>query len=554
MEKVWLKSYPEGVEPNIAENSLKPLNEIIQNSYDKYKDEDSFTCMGKTLTFSELENLSTQFASYLHDTLGLRKGDKIALMMPNILQYPVCLHAALRLGLVVVNVNPLYTPRELEHQLKDSEATAIVIVENFASTLSSVIHKTKVKHVVLTSLGDLLGFPKGMLLNFVVKYLKKMVPSYQLEGAVSFKDVLNSGSESFNKFPMVSLEDVAFLQYTGGTTGLSKGAVLTHKNIASNIAQAFSWLKGNIVEGNETIITPLPLYHIFSLTANCFVYMAIGAHNILITNPRDIPGLVKTLKKYPYTTITGVNTLFNALVNNEEFRKLDFSSLRIALGGGMAVQESVARTWHEVTGVPLIEAYGLTETSPAVCINPLDLKEYNGSIGVPLPSTMVSIRDSETEEELAMGEVGELCIKGPQVMQGYWKKEEETKEVFTKDGFLKTGDLARMDDKGFFKLVDRKKDMILVSGFNVYPNEIESVASSYDGVLECAAVGVPCAKSGEKVKLFVVPKNKGVTKEEIIAHCRKFLTSYKVPREVEFRTDLPKTNVGKILRRALKEA
>ena len=552
-DRVWLKSYPKGVSANISEACLKPLNKLIEDSYEKYSDEDCFTCMDKTLTFKETRRLSTKFASYLHTTLGLRKGDKIALMMPNVLQYPICLHAALRLGLVVVNVNPLYTPRELEHQLNDSEAVAIVIVENFVSTLSAVIHKTKVKDVVVTSLGDLLGFPKGLLVNFVVKYIKKMVPAYQLDSFTSFKKAMDQGDESFNNFPEVSIDEVAFLQYTGGTTGLSKGAVLTHKNIAANIAQAFSWLKGNIVEGNETIITPLPLYHIFSLMANCFIYMAIGANNVLITNPRDLPGFIKTLKKYKYTTITGVNTLFNALLNNEDFRKLDFSSLRLALGGGMAVQESVAKKWQEVTGVPLVEAYGLTETSPAACINPLDVKEYNGSIGVPLPSTVVSIRDPETEADMAVGEVGELCIYGPQVMKGYWNKEEETKKVFTKDGFLKTGDLAFMSEEGFFKIVDRKKDMILVSGFNVYPNEIENIASSYDGVLECAAVGVPCAKSGEKVKLFVVAKSDGLTPEGIIKHCRKSLTSYKIPREIEFRTELPKTNVGKILRRALKE-
>ncbi len=554
MEKLWLKSYPAGVPHNIAEKDLKPLGQIIVESYTKYSSEDAFTCMGTTLTFSELRDHSTRFASYLSDTLGMKKGDKIALMMPNILQYPICLHAALRLGLVVVNVNPLYTPRELEHQLRDSEAKAIVIVENFASTLAQVVSKTKVEHVILTSLGDMLSFPKNFLVNFVVKHIKRMVPKYELKSAKNFKEAIASGSSDFKAFPLVNLEDIAFLQYTGGTTGVSKGAILTHKNIASNIAQAFTWLSGNIVEGNETIITPLPLYHIFSLTANCFVYMAIGAHNILIPNPKDIKGFVKTIKAYKYTTITGVNTLFNALLNNEEFCKSDFSSLRLALGGGMAVQEGVAIRWHKVTGIPLIEAYGLTETSPAACINPLDLKEYNGSIGIPLPSTVVSIRDSETEEELEKGEVGELCIKGPQVMQGYWNNPEETKKVFTKDGFLKTGDLARMDDKGFFKIVDRKKDMIIVSGFNVYPNEIENVASSHEGILECAAIGVPCEKSGEKVKLFVVAKNPDLTKEAIIQYCRKSLTSYKVPREVEFRSELPKTNVGKILRRALKES
>lgn len=553
MERVWLKSYPKGVSHNISESSLKPLDQIIEESYEKYSAEDCFTCMGKTLSFSEVKDLSNQFADYLHNTLRLQKGDKIALMMPNILQYPICLHAALRLGLVVVNVNPLYTPRELEHQLNDSGATTIVIVENFASTLSAVIDKTQIKNVVVTSLGDMLGFPKGNLVNFVVKYIKKMVPAYKLESFRTFKDALGMGQKSFDKFCVVSLDDVAFLQYTGGTTGVSKGAVLTHKNIAANIAQAFSWLQGNIVEGNETIITPLPLYHIFSLTANCFIYMAIGAHNILITNPRDIPGFVKTLSQYKYTTITGVNTLYNALLNNEDFLKLDFSSLRISLGGGMAVQESVAKRWHEVTGVPLVEAYGLTETSPAACINPLDIKEYNGSIGVPLPSTVVAIRDSDTNEDLELGKVGELCIKGPQVMRGYWNNAKETASVFTKDGFLKTGDLACMDEKGFFKIVDRKKDMILVSGFNVFPNEIESVASTHEEILECAAVGVPCEKSGEKVKLFVVRKKESLTEEEIITHCRKSLTSYKIPREIEFKDELPKTNVGKILRRALKE-
>ena len=553
MDKPWLDSYPEGVPHNISESSLKPLSQVMEECYQKYKDKPSFTCMGKSLSFSEMKSLSNQLADYFSRSLGLVKGDKVALMMPNTLQYPICLQAAIRLGLVVVNVNPLYTPRELEHQLNDSGATTIVILENFASTLEAVLKKTKVKNIIVTSLGDMLGTLKGSLVNFVVRYIKKMVPSYSLPGSCSFKKALALGKSNFNKFPLISLNDIAFLQYTGGTTGFSKGAILTHRNISSNMAQAFVWLKGSIKEGEEIIITALPLYHIFSLTANCLTYMGVGANNILITNPRDIPGFIKTLSKYKYTTITGVNTLFNALLNHEKFAKLDFSSLRIALGGGMAVQEAVAKKWKEVTGVPLLEAYGLTETSPAVCINPLSTKDYNGSIGIPLSSTMVSIRDVKTNAIKDPGQEGEICIKGPQVMSGYWKNDKETKNVFTEDGYFKSGDIGVMDKNGYFRIVDRKKDMILVSGFNVYPNEIEAVVSTHLGVLECAAVGVSCGRSGEKVKLFVVKKDPDLTVDEIKDHCRKSLTAYKVPKEIEFRDELPKTNVGKILRRALRE-
>lgn len=553
MERIWHKSYQPGIPTMIDVNQYTSIVDVLEQSFTRFKDLPSFTCMGKTLTYQEIEKQSADFASYLQNTLKLQKGDRVAIMMPNILQYPVALFGVLRAGLICVNVNPLYTPRELEHQLKDSGAKAIVILANFAKTLEQVIDKTPVKHVVVTEIGDMLGFPKSILINFVVKKIKKMVPAFELKGAVKFSEAMNKGKESPYSKPRITNSDVAFLQYTGGTTGVSKGAVLTHGNIVANVLQAKYWICGHLKEGQEIIVTPLPLYHIFSLTANCFIFSSVGALNVLITNPRDIPGFVKELKKWKFTALTGVNTLFNGLLNNEEFRKLDFSYLKVALGGGMAVQKAVADRWKEVTKVPLIEAYGLTETSPAACINPMNIKDYNGFIGIPIPSTDVEIKDDDNKT-LPIGEVGEVCIKGPQVMQGYWNRPDETAKVMTKDGWFKTGDVGYMNEQGFIKLVDRKKDMILVSGFNVYPNEIEDVVATHPKVMESAAVGIPDPVCGETIKLFVVKKDTSLTEAEVIEHCKKGLTGYKVPKKIEFRTELPKTNVGKILRRELRDS
>lgn len=551
MSHVWYESYQKGVPHTINEQEYKNIPDILEQSFANFGDKPAFHCMGKTLTFSEIDFLSKKFASYLQNDLGLTQGSRVALMMPNVLQYPIALFGALRAGMIAVNVNPLYTERELEHQLKDSGAEAIIIFENSAQILQKVLSKTKIKHVITTGIGDLLGFPKSLIVNFVIKHVKKMVPAWSLPGNIKFNNALAMGNaEKFSK-PNIELKDVAFLQYTGGTTGLSKGAVLTHANIVANMVQARAWIKDEIIPGEEIIITPLPLYHIFSLTANCFIFSSVGALNVLITNPRDIPGFVKELSKWKFSAFTGVNTLFNVLVNNPEFQKLDFSNLKVTLGGGMAVQGAVAEKWKEVTGKPLIEAYGLTETSPAACINPLDIPAYNGMIGIPIPSTEVKIIDDE-ENDVPMGERGEIAIKGPQVMEGYWNKPEETAKVMTKDGFFKTGDVGTMDEKGYFKIVDRKKDMILVSGFNVYPNEIEDVIVSHPKVLEAAAIGIPNEKSGEVVKLFIVKKDTSLTESDVIAFCKQELTGYKVPKSVEFRDDLPKSNVGKILRKDLR--
>ena len=460
---------------------------------------------------------------------------------------------ALRAGYTVVNCNPLYTARELEHQLTDSGAEAIVVVENFAHVVQAVIGRTPLKHVIVTGLGDMLGLPKRLLVNAVVKHVKKMVPAWHIPQAVAFRTTLAQGAATLFQPVAVGHADIAFLQYTGGTTGVSKGAMLTHGNIIANLQQAHAWIRSAVGEGRETIVTALPLYHIFALTANCLTFIKVGATNLLITNPRDIPGFVKELGKYPFSIITGVNTLFNALLNNADFAKLDFSNLRLTLGGGMAVQKSVADKWKQVTGTTLIEAYGLTETSPAATINPLDLQEYNGASGLPISSTEVAIRD-ENGSDVALGTAGELCVRGPQVMKGYWNRPEDTAQVIMADGFLRTGDVAVLDEQGFVRIVDRKKDMILVSGFNVYPNEVEAVIAMHPGVLEVAAVGVPDEHSGEAVKIFVVRKDPQLSSDALIAHCRENLTGYKVPRHVEFRNDLPKTNVGKILRRALREA
>jgi len=472
-------------------------------------------------------------------------------MMPNLLQNPVSIFGALRAGLTVVNTNPLYTARELRHQLKDSGTKAIIVVENFACTVQEVVSDTHVEHIIVTKMGDMLDFPKSLLINLVVKYVKKMVPRFSLPNAISFKTILSEGSKQDLTTIPLAHDDIAFLQYTGGTTGVAKGAMLTHKNMLANMLQASEWIKNEVVPGKETIITALPLYHIFSLTANCMVFMEAGAENVLITNPRDFKGFVKELNNTPFTAITGVNTLFNALINTPGFHDIDFSQLKISLGGGMSVQPAIAAQWKQITGCTLVEAFGLTETSPAVCINPLDLNAYNGSIGLPISSTFCKLIDSEGKE-INSNEAGELCVKGPQVMQGYWNLPEETANAFTKDGWLKTGDIAKMDGAGYFYIVDRIKDMILVSGFNVYPNEIENVIVEHEGVLECGVIGVTDKKQGEAVKAFVVKKDMSLTEAELLEHCKKNLAAYKVPNKIVFIQELPKTNVGKVLRRELK--
>jgi long-chain acyl-CoA synthetase len=552
MDKIWLKSYPPGVPADIDISGFNSLGDVFARSVRLYGSRTAYACMDKGITYDELDRLTGQFAGFLQGELGLPKGARVAIMMPNVLQYPIAAFAVLRAGYTVVNVNPLYTPRELEHQLKDSGATAIVILDNFCTTLQQVLKDAPIKTVVTTGLGDMLGFPKGTIVNFVVKHVKKMVPAWSIPDAIGFRDALTRGSRHALKPVTVTLDDLAFLQYTGGTTGVAKGAMLTHRNIVSNLSQAFEWIKPFVREGEETIFTALPLYHIFALTANCLTFMRLGATNVLIPNPRDIPGFVKELGKYRFSILTGVNTLFNALLNDPNFGRLDFSALKITLGGGMAVQKAVADRWAEVTGKPLIEAYGLTETSPAATMNPLNLKEYNGSIGLPVPGTDVTIRD-DAGKDLGVGQAGELCVRGPQVMTGYYNRPDETAKVLMPDGFLRTGDVAVIDEQGFVRIVDRKKDMILVSGFNVYPNEIEAVVAMHPAVLEVAAIGVPYEKSGEAVKVFIVRKDPSLTAEAVLAHCRENMTGYKVPRFVEFREELPKTNVGKILRRALRD-
>ncbi|CUA82237.1 Acyl-CoA synthetase (AMP-forming)/AMP-acid ligase II [Gulbenkiania indica] len=552
MEKVWLKNYQPGVSHEIDVNEFRSVVEVFERSAAKFRDRPAMANMGKVLTYSDLDRLSANFASFLQHGLGLKKGDRVAVMMPNLLQYPISVFGTLRAGMTVVNVNPLYTPRELEHQLNDAGVETIVILENFASVLEEVIRKTKVKNVILATIGDLLGFPKGLITNLVVRKVKKMVPPFRLPGAIGFKDALARGAHKAPAPVDIGHDDIAFLQYTGGTTGVSKGAILLHRNIIANMLQAGEWVKPVVREGQEVIVTALPLYHIFSLTANLMVFTEVGALNVLITNPRDIPGFIKEMKQYKVTAMTGVNTLFNALLHHPDFKTIDFSTWRVVLGGGMAVQKAVADQWKAVTGVPLIEAYGLTETSPAACINPMDLKEYNGTIGVPVPSTDIEIRDGDGKP-VAPGERGELWIKGPQVMKGYWNRPDETAKVIDAEGFLATGDMAVLTPEGFVKLVDRKKDMILVSGFNVYPNEVEDVVAAHPGVLEVACIGVPDEKSGEVVKIFVVRKDPSLTVEALREYCRHNLTGYKVPKYIEFRDELPKTNVGKILRRALRD-
>jgi long-chain acyl-CoA synthetase len=558
VEKVWLKRYPPGVPHEVRYDDFKSVRDLFEASVKKYAERPAYHCMGKSISFADLDRMSRAFAAWLQSE-GFGKGTRVAIMMPNVLQYPVALFGTHRAGGIVVNVNPLYTARELEHQLKDSGAEVIVILENFAATLQQVVGRTPVKRIVVASLGELLGF-KGTIVNFVVRHVKKMVPAFELPNALNFNAVLEAGARAELKPVELGHDDIAFLQYTGGTTGVAKGAMLLHRNILANLEMVRAWMLPFLGETPQTVITALPLYHIFSLTANCLTFMKMGGCNVLITNPRDIPGFARELAKHKFTIITGVNTLYNALLNNAEFLKLDFSSLKCAIGGGMAVQKAVAERWKQVTGKVLIEAYGLTETSPAATFNPLDLKEFNGSIGLPAPSTAIGIRADDGRwlpiwdgvrpvEECT----GEICIKGPQVMAGYWQKPEETAKVMTPDGWFMTGDIGYMDQEGFTRIVDRKKDMILVSGFNVYPNEIEGVLAMHPGVLECAAIGVPDAKSGEAVKVFVVKKDPALTEDSIRKHCEEQLTGYKRPRYIEFRTELPKTNVGKILRRALRD-
>jgi long-chain acyl-CoA synthetase len=552
-DRIWLDQYPPGVPADIDSSRWSSLKDIIEASCSKYADQPAFTNMGVSLSYAKLDRLSAAFGAWLQHELGLERGERVAVMLPNVLQYPVAAYGILRAGLTVVNVNPMYTPKELRHQLTDSGASAILILENFADTLEKVIDDVPLKKVITTQLGDLLGMPKSLLVNAVVRYVKKMVPRWNIPNTVTMPRVLAEGSRLSLKPVELGPDDLAFLQYTGGTTGVAKGAMLTHGNLVSNITQSAAWLSPVTRSGHEVVVTALPLYHIFSLTANCLVFTSLGGENLLITDPRDMKGFISELKKVKFTTISGVNTLFNGLLNTEGFASLDFSGLKVTLGGGMAVQRAVAERWQEVTGKPLIEAYGLTETSPAACINPLTIEEYTGAIGLPISSTVVTIRDDDGNL-LPAGEVGEICIAGPQVMAGYWQRPEETAKVMTEDGALRTGDMGYLNERGFVFVTDRKKDMILVSGFNVYPNEIEDVVVRHPDVLEAAAIGVPDERSGEAVKLFIVPRpGCDPSPKDIISHCREYLTGYKVPKQVEFRDDLPKTNVGKILRRALRD-
>ncbi|WP_342753633.1 long-chain-fatty-acid--CoA ligase FadD [Pantoea sp. MBD-2R] len=551
MNKVWLNRYPADVPAEISADRYTSLVDLFEQAVRRYDDRPAFINMGQAMTFRKLEERSRAFAAWLQQGLGLKKGDRVALMMPNLLQYPVALFGVLRAGMVVVNVNPLYTPRELEHQLNDSGASAIVIVSNFAHTLEKVVAKTQVKHVILSRLGDQLSPAKATLVNFVVRYIKRLVPKYHLPDAISFRRALHKGYRMQYTRPEIINDDLAFLQYTGGTTGVAKGAMLTHRNMQANLEQTKATYGSLLKDGKETVVTALPLYHIFALTVNCLLFLELGGANLLITNPRDIPGMVKELAKTRFTAITGVNTLFNALLNDNDFQKLDFSSLTLSAGGGMAVQKAVAERWEKLTGHYLLEGYGLTECSPLVSVNPYDIRYHSGSIGLPVPSTDIKLVD-DRGNEVSNGEPGELCIKGPQVMLGYWQRPAETDEVL-KNGWLHSGDIVRVDPEGFIRIVDRKKDMILVSGFNVYPNEIEDVLMLHPKVREAAAIGVPDPVAGEIVKICVVKKEASLTKDELIAHCKKHLTGYKIPKIVEFREDLPKTNVGKILRRQLRD-
>ncbi len=551
MERIWLEHYPEGVPADITDQAaaFDSLADLFEQSCRQYAGNTAYISMGASMTYAQTRDKAQAFAAWLQSQ-GVEKGDRVALMMPNLLQYPVCLFGTLMAGAAVVNTNPLYTAHELNHQLVDSGATTVVVAENFAHTLQQALPGTQVKRVVVTSLGEMLGFPKGAITDLVVRHVKKMVPAWKIPGALRLRDVLAAGARAPFHPPALTHDDLAALQYTGGTTGVAKGAMLTHGNLVSNVCQAYAWVRPFCNGDRECIVTALPLYHIFALTANCLTFMRLGASNLLIVNPRDIPAFIKEMGKVRFTALTGVNTLFNALLNHPDFSKLDFSSLQTTLGGGMAVQEAIAQRWLKTTGKPIAQAYGLTETSPAVTINPLDKVDFNGSIGLPVSSTDVAVRNDN--RTVAIGESGEICVKGPQVTAGYWNRPEETAKVFDADGWLLTGDIGYMNDKGYVFLLDRKKDMILVSGFNVYPNEVEAAAIEHPGILEAAAIGVPNGASGEVVKLYVIRKDPNLTEADVIAHCRKLLTGYKVPKYVEFREDLPRSNVGKILRKELR--
>jgi long-chain acyl-CoA synthetase len=547
----WFNHYPPSVAKEVDVNAYSSLVDLFEESVKKFGNGIAYECMGKTLTFNEVDELSMNFAAFLQNELKMKKGDRVAIQMPNLLQYPIVMFGALRAGMVVVNTNPLYTPSEMKHQFNDAQVETIIILENFAANLQKIRNEISAKHIIVSRIGDMLGGFKGGIVNLVVKHIKKMVPPFQLDGALALKDVLKKGETLTFKSQEVVATDSAFLQYTGGTTGVSKGAELTHSNIIANMQQISAWMTPKLKENREVVITALPLYHIFALTVNCLAMLKIGAHNVLITNPRDMPAFIKELGRHKFSVFTAVNTLFNGLLNQEAFRNLDFSSLRVAVGGGMAVQKSVAEKWHKVTGVPIAEGYGLTETSPVATCNPIDGTERLGTIGIPLPNTEIKAIDEEGKD-VAVGEKGELCIKGPQVMKGYWNRPKDTKEVFDGDWF-KTGDIGIIDEDGFVRIVDRKKEMILVSGFNVYPNEVENVMASHDKVLEVGVIGAPDEKSNERVVAYVVARDNSVTEQELIAHSKQSLTNYKVPKEVHFVEELPKSNVGKILRRKIKE-
>jgi long-chain acyl-CoA synthetase len=551
MDRFWLKSYPPGIPADVDLGEFGSINDMTQASLTKYAERVAFVQMGRSITFRQLDEMTRSFAAWLQKDAGLKKGDRLAIMLPNMLQYPIAIFGALRAGLVVVNTNPLYTPRELEHQLADSGSQAILILENFAHVLAGVIARTQVKRVLVTAVGDLLGFPKSWITNYVVRKVRKQVPPWSIPGAIDFRDALAAGSRQSLDPVKMEQSDLAFLQYTGGTTGVAKGAMLSHGNIVANVLQARAWIGPTFPPEPKTLITPIPLYHIFGLTANCLLFMTLGWRNVLITNPRDIPGLVAELMKYKFTFITGVNTLFNALLNTPGFERVDFSELKVTLGGAMAVQATVAQRWKQVTGKVLTQAWGLTETSPAGCINPVTA-DYNGSIGLPIPSTEVAIKDDDGRD-LPIEGIGEICLRGPQVMLGYWQRPDETAKVMLPGGWLRTGDIGHMNAAGYVFIEDRKKDMILVSGFNVYPNEVEEVAVTHPGVLEAAAVAQPDERSGEVVSLFVVRKDPNLTAAQVVEHCKKSLTGYKVPKHVYFKPDLPKSNVGKILRKVLRD-
>ena len=552
MEKLWLNSYEQGVNAEIDITQYSSISDVFRQSVEKFAHQPAFQNMGKMLTYAEVGKLAEDFASYLQNVLKLPRGERVAIMLPNLLQYPIALFGILQAGLVAVNTNPLYTPRELEHQLKDSGATTIIVLENFANTLELVLSRTQIKHVIVASVGEMFGFFKGTLMNFVLRKIKKMVPEYRIPGAIPFQTTLKEGAAHTFSPVTLTREDTALLQYTGGTTGVAKGAILSHGNICANMLQAKEWIKNQLREGKETVIAALPLYHIFALTVNLMIFTNAGSKIILITNPRDMKGFIGELKKERISVFIGVNTLFNGMVNQPDFATVDFSNLRLTLGGGMATQKAVAEKWKKITGTPIVEAYGLTEASPGVCCNPLNIEAYSGGIGLPVPSTEVELRDADGKE-VPVGQPGELWVRGPQVMKGYWNRPEETAKTIDTRGFLETGDIAVMDEKGWLKLVDRKKDLIVVSGFNVYPNEIEEVVSHNDKVMEVACIGVPNEKTGEALKVFVVKKDPSLTKEELIEFCRTELTAYKVPKDIEFRDELPKSNVGKILRRELRE-